>query len=656
MLSAVLRLTALCTCVVLALIAGFQIEAVEMSVPYRAERSFTLDRGSSSVSKSEIIAGLDRIALETGVTLDKIAADPNDYLHGRDLYRFGSSALTPRDVRWFDPAWHGRLLSSAELGATSIDGSYALSGSRSADERLERWAGENGLLIHLSEAPAGWRIAVAAVRLSGAYSALPAALLLLTSALVTWHALRARGRALKSFAGAWGPRLLLEEQFRLLGLIILPVFIGVLAALLLVLFRSGPGYVTDYLGLLLPLAGALILGCSGLSLLISVLSAPGVRFLAERRPPIARLRPGAEALRVGTVLSAVICVPLALTGLADSGSALRDAAHWVPLREQVTVNGFRTVPGDEEDRAVGESFRAVLGEADSAGTLALGYVFPPEPDAPAHKTRGRAVLVNSQYLRLMGIGEDRLERIGPREFPAELAASLAGNLPLQLANRDAWDADTGAPFEYYRLRAGTELPIALFEGSARMSVLRDPLIVLSDHPGDTLSANLLLAATSQNSVLFGDREALGRSLEKYGLASRVASIDRAADQGLIDLQVLQRTRYFESIALGMLLAALGFGAWLAAISAVLSRAQRVVPLRVSGVRWLWIFRRRAAGEALVAALLCAGLGVFLLLLHAPAIAWWSLALPPAYGLLMVALHIRAGKAVAGRVLARKIII
>lgn len=654
----IIRLTALCACALLALIASFQIETAESSIPAGAERTVDLSVGTSPLSKPELIAALNRVSDDEDLVLEKIVVDPGDYLHGRSLYRFGEAhPIGETEISWYSPSMHGTRLPASELGVASLDGSYALSGTDNGVAALVEWARSQNIGVVVHDPARGLARLAGAVSQSGTAAALIAVALLMFAAVLTWHAVRARGRTLKMMAGVRSGRLLAEETGRLGGLLCGPVILVAIVACAVVSVRSGTGYLGEYVGFLLPMLVALVGVTVLVSFLISAFAEPSVAFIASRQPPIRRFRGAGEVGKIAILITSLVCIPLALSSVLDSAALTRDAERWVNLRETLSINGFGTEPGSADEATTDDAFRRVVAAADARSELALSYTMPPMQDESGSTDAidgfEAVVMVNPHFLELMGTRKTDLIRVAPEELNARDTDNLGAELSLQTNAPQNWDPATFAPFELYRIPEGTELSVIGFEDSPRMQRYTAPLVVLDHAPGVDLAPSFLAAATSQDGVLFGNREHLIADLADHGLADRATSIDRAADAGLLRLQISTRTMYFNVVAVILLLGALAFGSWLAATSYVLAHARRLVPMRTGGLSWARIFRTRVLTELAMAGGLTLVTALTFAVLAVPGTLWWAILVPVGYMALSIAFHLRAGRQVFAQRIARR---
>lgn len=645
--------------VLLGVVASAQLAALENSGPLGTEYQVDLTVTGSGLGKADVVRGLDGLVDRTGVRIAKIVPDPADYAHGRSVYEFGTThRRAPSVFRWYEPSWHGELRSSADLGDASLDGAYAVSGPVAGVDALRAWATEHHVPVTVSAVLQGWKLFVFTVLWSGAYAAVSAVVLLLGVAVVTWQASRARARSLLALAGVSRLRVQVDEWIRLSGLLGLPL-VGVAAiACGVVAVRSGPEFIGPFLAVVVPLLVVGYLCGMGLSVLVGSWSWPSVRVLASRVSPLIGLRGWSEVVKVGTLLGTMVFVPIAVTTIGTSVSVQRTAEYWALLKDRFSVNGFGTVPGSPEDVAVGKQFQALVSEAASGGTVALGYpleatLSPGEPQAGYDAV----ILANPTYLQVMGVSVDTAPAgrngtvvpIRAADLPSTVRDVTAPMLGIQIVDRSV-DAGTWAPFRVFRYQGGG-FPVVWQEGAPTMRSVRNPVVLVLDDPG-RFTANTLLAFTSRDALTFGDRATLQRLLTQHGLVERVRSVDRAADPGLIRLQYETRTLVFQVVAAVTLGIAVLFGVWLAARTYAVSRIRRLVPMRLSGLSWYRILRFRLVGEGIltvVAAFVVIGV---LASLRADVAVWWTLLVPLGTGILTAALTFREASSVFHAAIAR----
>lgn len=663
MIKIILRATALFGFALLAFIASMQLDVIESSVPVGTQYKVELTVTGSSLDKGRAIAGLDGLADERGLQIDKIVPDPDDFLHGRSLYRFGADAPhSPRPLRWYDPSWHGVMASSSQLQTASLDGSYAVSGDADGIQALRQWATEYGAPISILPQPGWIAMTMAALSYSGAYGALLAIVLLLTAALVTWYASRARGTSLKVLAGATAQRIALDELLRLGSTVLLTATIGAVAAAAVIGIRSGLEYVSAFFQVYLPLAIGLIIFLLMMAALISMVGWPSVIQLASRISPLKSFRKISEATKVLILVCAMLFLPVAINTIGAGADATASSSRWTALKDQLSINNFGVAPGADQAGVIDSAFRDVVADADLGGHVALGFEQPTlsRPDAVDASSGpfDGIYYANPAYLKLFGISLDatstgsHLEPIAADEIPPSVREAYGSSLQLQLAEPETFDPDSWAPFEVHGYHGEEGFPAVTFEGSARIKTLTNPLVLLVDAPGKAMSAGFLAAATSRTGILFDDRDILTGLLAAHGLADKSTSLDRAADTGLVQLQLLTRTLYFQVAAAVVFLLALAFSCWLSASTWAASRARTLIPLRVSGLSWARILRLRIVWELSVAVVLTTVATFAMSLADASPAVWWTLFVPVGYGILTSALHIDQARRVFRRTVGR----
>lgn len=660
MITFILRATALFGFALLGFIASMQLDVVESSVPVGTEFKVELAISGSSIAKAAAIDSLDRLADEHNLQIDKIVPDPADYLHGRSLYRFGSNAPTfPEPLRWYDPGWHGLIASSAALQTASLDGSYAVSGDPVGIGALRDWATQNAVPISVLPQPSWLAMTMSALTYSGAYGALLAIALMLIAAIVTWYASRARGTSLKMLAGATTHQIRADDLTRIGATAVLAAVACGIASSGVVWVRSGMEYVVPYLQVYGPLAFALATLFLATAVLISVVSWPSVAQLASRISPLKNFRVVSEAINALLLVCAALFLPVAIHTINDGVEATASASRWAVLKDHLSINNFGATGTDSNDAA----FREVVNEADMDGHVALAFEQPRltglDGQSVVTAPFDGVYYANPAYLELFGISMDP-NSVGPHltpatsdDVPAALRSAYGATLQLQLAEPDSFDATTWAPYEIYTYVSdeGGKFPGLVFENSARMTDFANPLVILIRTPGRTMSAGFLAAATSRTGVLFDSREDLPTLLAAHGLADKATSIDRAADTGLVQLQLVTRTLYFQVVAAVIFLAALGFSCWLSASTWAASRARTLIPLRVSGLSWARILRRRLSWELVLAAALTAFVASAAITGTGGTVGW-ALFIPLGYGLLTTLLHVAHVRRVFHRTIGR----
>lgn len=650
MVNNVVRLTSLIACFLLAFVASIQLDVMESSVPVGTQYNVYLAVTGSKVSKPEAVKALDSITDQYGLKIEKIVPDPEDYLHGRSLYRFGiAKPVTPGSLTWYDPSWHGQLLPSSSIGPASLDGQYAVSGSAAGLTALEDWAKSSDVRSVFLPRPSWIEMTFSAIAFSGSYAIIVAVLFLFLAAIMTWYAARSRAKTLKILAGASTRRIESEELSRLALLLVVPATIVLIASTLIVGIRSGFSYVGPFLETFLPLVALGVVFALIVSVCVSVFSWPSVEQIASRLSPLRKFRTISEVVKVMTLICAMVFIPLAVSTIGTSLNATQTAGRWTDLKDQFNINNFGTRPGSVEDENSVVNFKKLVTEADQSGLLTIGFrqaALSKPGQGPASTGEFDGIFyANPKYLELNHISltpqaqQPYLEKIDVRSIPVEIQEDYAPTIELQLQQTEPLNTQTWSPFEVYRYHGKDGFPAITVNGSPTIETLRNPLILLIRTPGTTMSGEFLQAATSQDGVLFSDHEKLTSLLIKHDLASGVTSIDRAADSGLVMLQYQTRTLYLQLGAAVILLVALIFSSWLAASTWAISRVRHLVPMRVSGLSWQAILRKRILWEIILACALTVAAFSIMAAAQVPAAIWWTLTVPLGYGLITTMLHV-----------------
>lgn len=188
--------------IVASVLAIGMIREDDSSFPLGTARSFSLNTGTSSKAKAELLAGLNRVADAERMVLVKATADLSSSGGARDLVWFGSHAPSPGGkVGWFDPSVRGELIPSSRMGDRPLSGNYAMSSCEGCEQAVEDWAKAAGVGLQWEDVRSITGFVSGYVNGSGAGFAAVSVVVLLASVIVAWFAGRARSRSLRLLGG-----------------------------------------------------------------------------------------------------------------------------------------------------------------------------------------------------------------------------------------------------------------------------------------------------------------------------------------------------------------------------------------------------------------------------------------------------------------------
>lgn len=540
--------------IVASVLAIGMIREDDSSFPLGTARSFSLNTGTSSKAKAELLAGLNRVADAEHMVLVKATADLSSSGGARDLVWFGSHAPSPGGkVGWFDPSVRGELIPSSRMGDRPLSGNYAMSSCEGCEQAVEDWARAAGVGLQWEDARSITGLVSGYVNGSGAGFAAVSVVVLLASVIVAWFAGRARSRSLRLLGGV-APWRIHGLDMRVLGRIVVGWSLaGWVASGVVVLWRYGfDRFATFSLWSLSVLAAVDALAVAE-GAVVSCLIRPKAAAIAARRPPLLALVRLGLAVRAVAVVVAVAVIPYAIDYGNAARSARAQAERWRDARGTVTMSlsSLTLEPAYRQEylRRLGQFADAVQGEGLAALSTTVNAVeVPPERIAPFD----RIVMTDEKFLSIMGIG---VNRPGPHGAltPVPAAAIPAAARNYLFGDHDSFrmwpNSNRPQKVAYYTYTGGERLPtIGTTLSDANPAKASHPLIVLVDRPLSSFNPSAVDTFITNGHLIFTDAERLRRLVHAHGLDSAVTSVDSAVGTLLDSAQTYAQQAWMAALA------------------------------------------------------------------------------------------------------------
>ena len=576
--------------IVASVLAIGMIREDDSSFPLGTARSFSLNTGTSSKAKAELLAGLNRVADAERMVLVKATADLSSSGGARDLVWFGSRAPSSgREVGWFDPSVRGELIPSSRMGDRPLSGNYAMSSCEGCEQAVEDWARAAGVGLQWEDVRSITGFVSGYVNGSGAGFAAVSVVVLLASVIVAWFAGRVRSRSLRLLGGV-APWRIHGLDMRVLGRTVVGWSLaGWVASGVVVLWRYGfDRFATFSLWSLSVLAAVDALAVAG-GAVVSCLIRPKAAAIAARRPPLLALVRLGLAVRAVAVVVAVAVIPYAVDYGNAARSARAQAERWRDARGTVTMSlsSLTLEPAYRQEylRRLGQFADAVQGEGLAALSTTVSAVeVPPERIAPFD----RIVMTDEKFLSIMGIGVNRpgphgaLTPVPAAAIPAAARNYLFGDH----GSFRMWpNSNRPQKVAYYTYTGGERLPtIGTTLSDADPAKVSHPLIVLVDRPLSSFNPSAVDTFITNGHLIFTDAERLRRLVHAHGLDSAVTSVDSAVGTLLDSAQTYAQQ------------------AWMAALATILAGLSVAVAAVQAAHTWAGrnqrrIFARRSAGHS-----------------------------------------------------------
>ncbi|WP_347110948.1 hypothetical protein AAHB33_09355 [Paenarthrobacter sp. S56] len=652
MLKILVRSAAVAIAALIALVAGVYTAAADLDGLPNSDFVASVRYDGSPLSRDQIVIKLDSYADATGVGIVRVASAPDDFLNKRVAFSFGSKEIQNANIDWFSPTMSGGMSKSSDLGITSLNGVYGLSGNDVQAASFRTWmSNEVKADVVLTKKTYVGLLSYALLTV-GAWVPMSAAILLLGATILSWYVLRARGRELRIMAGMRLSHVVFADLRSLFGALALPALGAYLIAVVVVL-AAGFGRVGYYISTLALFTGVLALFTVVVALLLGALTLPAVRDIAARRPSERGSWLISELLKVAAVMIVAAILPTVSAIVANASAASSQGATWGSMGDGVTLR-IANRPSEAEEAAFAGLTRDMVGNGAAMFSMSLSSNTVDLVDEAARadlKTMGydSVVLTDLRYLDTVngasGASWGPITAVQSLEdLPESVKGKLAPTLRLWTMNRQ------GPDVQIYENTSDMDIVVS---GSmaGTLDVGKHPLILAVKDVAQ-FDNFFLASAVSRGNVVFTDPERVSELVKERHMAGAILSIDRIADLGLYDAQSKQRNAQLGASAVALAVLALVMCVAVTAWIFALLRRRRWFVQRSAGNSWSSILLPRLLWESIAATLF----GVVMALSFAmqdPSSMWISASAPLAYFAVAWSMHQWAATTTFRTTLARR---
>lgn len=602
MLKLFVRVAGAAIAALIALVAGVYAAAADLDGLPDASQIASARFDNSPLGRERLVEQLDAYADSTGVRIVRVSSAPDNFLDERRAFQFGSDAAAPREIDWFSPTMHGSITSSADLGATTLNGVYALYATDVEAASFRSWAQEElGAEVAVTSKTSGALLEYALLTV-GAWVPGAAALLLLVATILSWYVLRARFRELSILAGARTSMIVLTDLRSLLGALAVPALATILLAVAIVV-TGGFGRIGFYVATIAWFGSALAALAVLVGLLTAVFTLPNLASIAARRPPERGSWMLSELLKATAVVLVAAIIPVATTLFAAASTAAALGATWSALGDTVTVRVGSAALEETENAAFGGLARSAVQQETAVFSMSLNSNSLRLVDEAGAAELGAlgfdgVVIANRRYLEILSsrsgaartVSAEALDDLS--DLPSSVARLLVPTLEL-------WTQSGTAP-EVDLLHPATRMEFPVFGGmSGTFDTSLRPLILAVDDVGGFNDA-FLASAISRGNLAFTAPDRVAEDVQSRGMTDLVLSIDRVADLGLYDSQSKQRNAQLGAMAVVLAMLALVLSVAVTACIFALLRRRRSFVQRTAGRGWAAILLPRMLWECVVA--------------------------------------------------------
>jgi hypothetical protein len=581
----------------------------------------TMDFGTADIRDHVALEQLAALSDRFDMGLVRVLPELGGDTSAEVFVKVGHSGPSTKQVARFSNQPASRVADRSALAFSFADGTYLLTGSGQGDDALKSWMRTHRVVSHWEGNGAG-QVLKLVLRQPPFFIAFLAALSLMTSLILYWVAVRARGRALRVLAGVPARRIQYEDLATLAWLVVLAAGGVTLVATSLVAATRGVQFTWYYASLFGTFELALMaLAFAGILVMTSN-SWPTEQALATRTPAVGSLGRTSKVVMAATFVFVLVAVGPTLQAQAESAGVAAQQARWRALSNQVLLN-FPSGLGEDGFQRIRSQVGDVIADAERQDAVAMSYALSPHAmglDGAAMKGYDAVALVNQRWLKLMApvsgtsaspeAGETpEAVRLSRDQVPPEVRKWLDANLKIWVPRHEAagvtawWDAVTV-------LRYPESAGVALASGGDGDLIFpRSSLVLVVQDLHDHFDADFLASlATSRNLTFTGLQDTISL-LAAHGLRKDL-QVRYLAEAGILRAQFATYSAWLDSVSTVALGVAFVMATMVGALISGLLSARRDFPLRLAGRSWLEVLAPRLLKEWGVGLVLVLGVLVY----------------------------------------------
>ena len=561
--------------------------------PFDTTKQFELNISNSNVPKEELINGLNELTeLNEGV-LVKVTIDPENYENKKDIIWFGTQKpiskniiLDNQKIYWLDSELTGELISSVNMGARPLYGTYAMQGSNKFKNEITTWANENNIRISWYVKPSILKTAYSYLIYNGIGNAIITAFLLFLTTLIAWFVTHAKARTIRLLGGVSIKRIYAEDTISIMTIATSSFLIAWIVIIGYVAFVNGISQIPliilqSFISLVL-----LLLLSSLFIVLISMLVRPKIDHLASRKIPLKRFRQLGTATSIISIILALLIIPNTITSAYILQQLSKEYSLWEKMESNVSVS-FGDIDSLETEEMI-SNVEAFFYDMEQKNNLCLSLVIDKTILLNEEEYGGYDHIIISDKAWVdsfnIGVGKDdkggKLTGVNFEKLAEPLQNFLIAQMPIWTKNGEVQASGIGF-YEFIGEKFLALPPNVGYGGSTIQA--ENPLVILVDNPISTLKTkSFMLPAASSGNVVFQDEEMLRSALGDSPIKEYVVSIDTITDVALEQAQKFGKESVFYIMACILIFITMIFGGIMNAQLWVGSNKKRIFTLHTFG--------------------------------------------------------------------------
>lgn len=580
----------------LALLATVITDLNDQSFPQglHASSALSLDFAASGMDDSEAFANLAAQDQRWQLGLVKLAPDLTGDID-RVFISVTPGTSPPRNIPLFRTSDRAQVRNASALSRSYATGQYLITGRDAEPAGFRSWLDENRVGVKWVDNSAATTVR-AVTEQSEFLIAVVAAVVLIVALILYWLTVLARGRALRVLGGTSATRVQLEDLVGVATPVATAAVMCAAAVTAIVGAHSGWVFTPELLRAVAVIFGSVLAASVVVAAVMSAVSLPAPRMLANRTPGVVTLRKASAALKIITFVLVVATIGPAVSSYQDSVQASQQQAQWRSLSQQVrvVVNGAL---GESGFQRIKDQLGAAVLDAQRADGVAFSYTWTPDmmslPGSP--RPSQDLSLVSPSWLALMKRDPAASKDLAPDPGAASspiVQQFLAPSVALWRRGQAPGDVFDGMRF--LRFHSSRTLPLAS-AGSGDLIFSRDALLVVVPDVHAAFNDDYLGSVMSSGNLLFNGADATTDVLHRNELYQQTRVV-YAATEGVLRAQFAAYFAWLRGISLTSMLIALLIAAAVSALISSIISAKRDFPLRLNGTSWPHIVADRVSVE------------------------------------------------------------
>lgn len=449
----------------LALLAAIITDLNDRDFPLAigSESRLNISFNESGFSITEAFLKLEE--LDTILDLGLIKVAPDLVGDGDDkVFATLSDKTLPDEFTWFNGKDTGKIVGEDRLANSYPDGLYLVTGNTSHLDEFEDTLKSAGVEVDRRDASILDSL-VFVVMEKGFTTVILASLALISSLVLFWLSVRARGRALRVLGGAPTMQIQMQDLTGFFGALLVSAgFVAIVAAGYIGIFH-GWMYVAPFLQTLISLQVVVIAVSVLAAFIMSAFAWPSAIMLATRKPAVKSMRAVAIVIQALTFVLVVATAAPAWSAYEHSSAKATEMAQWKELADQVSIVFATDI--DEMDR-MEPLIGTMVKDAESIDTVALSYTYTnemwPSVDFGKYST---VAFVNQRWLDLVTSSAKQpvVTPVSYRNIPKNLVHEIKEEI--DILSREEHSKNLFEQLQFLQPAEGSKLPVAQGGGGGK---------------------------------------------------------------------------------------------------------------------------------------------------------------------------------------------